>query len=250
MKNWIFLRGLVRESGHWGDFVPVFQSHMPHAQVHLLDLPGNGTRHAGRSPTHIHAMVEACRRQLQAAGVAPPYALLALSMGGMVAVEWAHRYPQEVDRAVLMNTSMRPFSAFYQRLQPRQWAGLARLLIRRASGLQWERAILQMTTTQPHPDVVPVWLGLRQARPVSTRNALRQLWAAARYHAPAVPPPVPLLALASALDALVSVQCSRAMARAWNVPLLEHPQAGHDLSLDDPQWVVQQVHQWLQESDH
>ena len=245
MTTWIFLRGLVRESGHWGAFVPEFENGVPGAQVHLIDLPGNGQRHAGSSPTHITAMVDACRRQLQAAGMAPPYAVLALSMGGMVAVQWAHRYPDEIERQVLLNTSMRPFSPFYQRLQVRNWPTIAGLLVTRASVLQWEQAIVRMTTTQPHPEVLPVWQSLRQRHPVSATNALRQLWAAARFKAPALPPAVPTLLLASTRDTLVSVQCSRAVAQAWAVPLIEHPQAGHDLCLDDPQWVAQQVRRWL-----
>lgn len=245
MASWILLRGLVRESGHWGGFAPHFESAVSDAQVHLLDLPGNGQHHAQRSPTHINAMVDACRGQLQAAGVAPPYALLALSMGGMVAVQWAHRFPDEIERQVLINTSMRPFSPFYQRLQARNWATIAGLLLARASGLQWEQAILRMTTTQPHPDVVLEWLSLRVRHPVSTANALRQLWAAARFTAPVATPAIPTLLLASTQDALVSVQCSRAIAKAWGVPLHEHPQAGHDLCLDDPQWVAQHVRAWL-----
>ena len=245
MTTWIFLRGLVRESGHWGAFVPEFKTLKPDAQVHLLDLPGNGQLSKCISPSSVPAMVDAVRLQLQAAGVAPPYAVLALSMGGMVAVNWAHRFPGEIERQVLINTSMRPFSSFYQRLQPRNWATIAGLLLTNASGQKWEQAILRMTTTRPHPEVLPAWESLRQANPVSTINALRQLWAAACFAAPSAVPAIPTLLLASAQDALVSVQCSRAIAQAWGVPLHEHPLAGHDLSLDDPQWVAQQVQAWL-----
>ena len=245
MTTWIFLRGLMRESGHWGDFVHHFEDAVPEACVHLLDLPGNGLHHAQRSPSQIDAMVDACRNQVQALGLTPPYALLALSMGAMVAVQWAHRYPHEIERQVLLNTSMRPFSPFYQRLQMRNWATIARLLLGSTSGLQWEQAILRMTSSESHPDVLPVWQNLREIHPVSAVNALRQLWAAARYAAPALPPVVPTLLLASMRDALVSVQCSRAIAQAWGLPLQVHPQAGHDLSLDDPRWVAQQVLRWL-----
>jgi len=37
---------------------------------------------------------------------------------------------------------------------------------------------------------------------------------------------------------LVKSSASRRIAERWKVPLIEHPQAGHDLSLDDPQWIV------------
>lgn len=243
--QWIFLRGLVRESGHWGPFVPFFESQVPNARVHLLDLPGNGALYTLTSPTHLKAMVESCRQQLRNAGLDPPYAVLALSMGAMVAVLWAHDYPHELVRQVLINTSMRPYSAFYERLRPRNWvtilALLARTLLRRATGQQWEAAVLRMTTSGHHPQVLQAWLLLRTAHPVSTANALRQLCAAAIFMAPARRPLVPTLLLASTCDGLVSVRCSRGLAHAWQVPLLEHPHAGHDLALDDPHWLVQQL---------
>ena len=245
VTQWIFLRGLVRESGHWGAFVPFFESQVPGARVHALDLPGNGALYTHTSPTDLKAMVESCRQQLRSAGLAPPYTVLALSMGAMVAVQWAHDYPQELQRQVLVNTSMRPYSAFYERLRPRNWATVAglvlRTLLRRATGQQWEAAVLRMTTTGHHPQVLQAWLLLRMAHPVSTANALRQLWAAARFRAPARRPSVPTLLLASSCDGLVSVRCSRVLAHVWQVPLVEHPHAGHDLPLDDPQWLVQQI---------
>ena len=51
----------------------------------------------------------------------------------------------------------------------------------------------------------------------------------------------PLLLLAGAGDRLVDPACSRRLARTWQVPLLEHAQAGHDLPLDDPDWVAHQA---------
>ena len=248
-KPWVFLRGLVRESGHWGAFVPFFESQMPGAQVIAVDLPGNGALYRQTSPTQIKAMVESCRQQLRTAGLAPPYAVLAVSMGGMVAAQWAHDYPQEVKRQVLINTSMRPFSAFYERLQPRNWGTVADLLWRtlrgRASARRWESAVLRMTTTGTHPHALQDWMLLRLAHPVSAANALRQLWAAARFRSPPGRPRIPTLLLASTRDGLVAVRCSRVLAHAWQVTLLEHPHAGHDLPLDDPQWVVQQLQGWL-----
>lgn len=246
--QWVLLRGLVRESGHWGAFVPLFESRMPGATVLTLDLPGNGALYRHPSPTHLHAMVDSCRQQLRAQGLGPPYAVLAVSMGAMVAVQWAHDYPHEVERQVLVNTSMRPFSAFYERLRPRNWSTVAQLVLRtlvgRASARQWETAVLRLTTTGHHPQVLQAWMLLRLAHPVSTANALRQLWAAARFRAPHGRPRVPSLLLASTCDALVAVRCSRALAHAWQVPLHEHPHAGHDLPLDDPEWVVQQIRAW------
>ena len=102
--------------------------------------------------------------------------------------------------------------------------------------------------------VVDDWVALRRQRQVSASNALRQLVAAARYTAPVATPLVPvsdsprILLLASQNDRLVSCQCSQTIARAWGVPLRMHPSAGHDLPLDDAQWVIGQVRSWMEGS--
>jgi hypothetical protein len=49
--------------------------------------------------------------------------------------------------------------------------------------------------------------------------------------------------LAGAGDRLVDPTCSRRLAAAWACPLAVHPWAGHDLPLDDAQWVLDQVAQ-------
>jgi len=63
---------------------------------------------------------------------------------------------------------------------------------------------------------------------------LRQLAAAATFRIGSWKPELPVLLLASRQDRMVSVDCSRAIARAWGAAIVEHPTAGHDLSADDP----------------
>jgi len=166
-------------------------------------------------------------------------------MGAMVAVQWAHRYPHEIAAQVLINTSMRPFSPVYDRLQWRNWPTMLRLAMR-ASPVQWEAAILRTTTNRPHPEVLAQWVRWHETCPVFRMNALRQLLAAARFRAPPVAPQVPTLLLASTQDQLVSVRCSQALAQAWQLPLQQHPSAGHDLTLDDPAWVAAAVRAWVE----
>jgi pimeloyl-ACP methyl ester carboxylesterase len=245
MKTWILLRGLARESGHWGRFIAQFQTAQPGSRVLALDLPGNGHLHAQPSPTRIPTMVDHCRGELQAQQITGPVHVLAMSLGAMVAVAWANEHPQEVAAQVLVNTSLRPFSPFYQRLRPRNYGLLLRLALGGVSAEDWERSILRITSQGQHPEVVAQWLAMRQQHPVARRNALRQLLAAARYRAPTQPPPVPSLLLASPQDALVAVACSRSLARHWGCALHEHPWAGHDLPLDDGAWVAERVARWL-----
>lgn len=247
VRHWILLRGLTRESAHWGAFAPQFQQALPSDHVLALDLPGNGQLHQVPSPGSVHAMVQACRQALALREVAPPYHLLAMSLGAMVAAEWARVAPQEVAGCVLINTSMRPFSPFYQRLRWHNLASLLRLALQWSDADKAERMILRLTSNrQEHTSaVIDDWVALRQQRPVSAQNALRQLLAAARYCASPVAPDAPTLLLGSQQDQLVSIRCSQAIAKAWCRPLHLHPFAGHDLPLDDPQWVIDEVLRWV-----
>jgi len=244
--TWVLLRGLTRERGHWGALPRLMQEGLASqgaAQIVAIDLPGNGALHTLRSPARIATTMQACRAQLQAAGLRPPFGVLAMSMGAMVAVEWAAQHPEEFAACVLVNTSMRPFSPWYQRLRPASYGALLHLALWPQPDEQRERTVLALTSRQARqPDeVVDAWTLLRRQHPVSTMNALRQLAAAARYHAPLRAPAVPVLVLASARDALVDVACSRKLAQRWRVPLREHASAGHDLPLDDGPWVVAQL---------
>jgi pimeloyl-ACP methyl ester carboxylesterase len=89
------------------------------------------------------------------------------------------------------------------------------------------------------------WSAIRRSAPVSRGNALRQLWAAARFAAAAAAPHCPVLILSSRADKLVDPACSAKLAAAWGVPRREHPWAGHDLPHDDPAWTAEQVRAWL-----
>jgi pimeloyl-ACP methyl ester carboxylesterase len=246
MSPWILLRGLMRETRHWGRFPEVLASSFPAADIVPLDLPGNGRLHHQRSPARVQDMSEACRRQLQERGLAPPYNLLALSLGAMVACDWATRYPHEIGKAVLINTSLRPFSPFYQRLRPRNYAALLKLAAGRLDAAQRERLILKLTSNRhPPAQLLSEWMRYLHEHPVTQPNALRQLSAAIRYRAPETAPAAEVLILAGQGDRLVNPRCSATLARQWQAPLRSHGSAGHDLTLDEPEWVVQQIRQWM-----
>ncbi len=251
MSTWVLLRGWTREAGHWGAFPDAFGAGIGAARILCIDLPGCGTRRGERSPANVAAMVESCRAALRERGVAPPVHLLAMSLGAMVAIAWSIRHPQEVEGAVLVNTSVREFGAWYRRLNLRHSGRLVSALLSRDAE-KVERNVLAMTSRLPRTDadaLIARWVAIRRERPVSRGTALRQLWAAARFHAP-MPPRVPLLVLASRRDGLVDPRCSERMAAAWNAPLVSHASAGHDLPLDDPGWVIAEIARWLARAPH
>ncbi len=244
MSTWVFLRGWAREARHWGDFPAQFRAAMPDAEIVELDPPGGGRFYAQRSLLAVESMVEHARAWLRRQGITAPYHLLGLSLGGMVSLDWAARHPSEVAACVVLNTSLRPFSAFYERIRPRNYAALVRVLLERDARAR-ETVIYRLTSSgELKADIVSAWTQYAIEQPMSRGNALRQLVAAARYRAPAEPPGVPVLVLAGAGDRLVSPACSKDLARRWKVPIAVHPSAGHDLALDDGPWVAAEVKRW------
>ena len=245
--TWILLRGLSRETAHWGGFADDFRQALPAGQVLALDLPGNGEFLQRASLLSVGSTVDFCRAELAGRGIAPPYFVLAMSLGAMVAADWACRYPQDIAGCVLVNTSFRAFSPFYRRLRPGNYRALLRLALAGGAPGDIEAAVLRLTShrTAGLDSTLATWIDTRLRRPVTAANALRQLLSAARYRARLEPPESPLLVLCSRLDGLVHPDCSRAIAARWRCPLAVHPWAGHDLPLDDPQWVIGQVRHWL-----
>lgn len=224
----------------------MLRSALPDARLCLLDLPGNGLRHREQSPATVPAMAEWVRAELLSQGLKPPYRVFAMSLGAMVTVAWADAHPEEIDAAVLANTSLKPVSPFYRRLQPAAWPLLLRMALGKPTAREAEEGILQLTSN--HRDqtraVLDDWTAWRLSHPVSRANALRQLLAAMRFSAPPRAPQTRLLLLTGARDRLVDTRCSQALAARWQCGIAVHPSAGHDLPLDDASWVAQRIATW------
>lgn len=249
MTTWVLLRGLMRETRHWGEFPQQFQRVLDAQTLVTLDFPGNGRLYEQQSATSVTEMAIYCHAQLLHLGYAPPYRVLALSLGAMVAVEWSERYPSDIEKLVLINTSLAPHNPFYHRLRPANYFSLLRTLLW-GSQLQREALILSLTsklarTQLQQAQLLQHWAHYARQFPVSRSNIFRQLRAALVYRAPPHAPAVPVLLLAAYHDRLVNVKCSLALAARWGCEIRLHASAGHDLPLDESDWVAQQVKTWL-----
>jgi pimeloyl-ACP methyl ester carboxylesterase len=241
---WVLLRGLGREARHWGDFPFFLSEALGGVAVHAPDLAGNGRWWQQASGTSIAAQREHLRQQLAPVLAEGPVNVLALSLGGMVALDWAARQPDEVARLVLVNTSLSSLAPFWRRLRWQCYPALLRLMF--ASVPLREQGILALTSNVParQSAALPFWQTWQQEAPVSAANLLRQLYAAARFSPPAMWPACPALVVTSAQDRLVDPFCSAQLAQATGWPLQINGHAGHDLPLDDPHWLAQTVAQW------
>jgi pimeloyl-ACP methyl ester carboxylesterase len=254
MSDWILLRGLTRETGHWGDFETSMRAHSllnEHERVIYIDLPGNGVEHELVTPATVEAMTAFLRDRIHALGIALPCRVLAMSLGAMVASAWVQHCPEEIERLVLINTSMRPFARPHERLRASAWPMLARVAMTWTQPERCEQMIHKLTCHRDDTFDADVahWAALRRKHDVSAGNALRQLKAAARFRAMSFPPFCPTLLLSSDKDRLVDPSCSARIAKQWQASHIAHPWAGHDLPHDDPDWTCRTIAAWLREND-
>lgn len=238
--TWVLLRGLAREKRHWGEF-PTRLGEALGVEVLCPDTPGNGELNEETSPLRIDATMERVRSEI---GQRTPINLFGLSMGGMIATEWARQHPDEVNALVLVNSSFGNISPPWQRLWPSAFLALVGSLTQPTAQREARVFDLICQYTEDRQERIDEWSRYANENPLSRANFARQLAAAAGYRAPAAAPVAETLILNALGDRLVNPACSRAIAQHWGVELKSHPWAGHDLTHDAPNWVVQQISQW------
>lgn len=246
-SNWILLRGLARESAHWGDFLPALQHAFPNSTLHPLDLPGTGQDYQGRSPSSVAAITDNLRARALALGLLDQsVGIIAVSLGAMVAWDWRQRFPEDSCATVLMNTSFAGVSPFYQRMRWQRMATFLTLMAQQDMARR-EADIVALVSNNPanYPTIAEQWTAIQTQRPISLTNGLRQIIAAARFRPSLTVSQPNVLLLNSQGDRLVAPACSEAISRQWELELHSHPWAGHDLTLDASDWVIAQIQQWL-----
>ncbi|MDP2313647.1 MAG: alpha/beta fold hydrolase [Pseudomonadota bacterium] len=240
--RWLLLRGLVRERRHWGDFPAVLAARTG-ADVRTLDLPGVGTERARPSPTSVAAIVADLRVRWLAERVpGDRWRLFAPSLGGMIALAWAEAHPEDFDGIAVCNTSARDVASLFDRFSPSAIGTLLRALP--SGGAAREAHILGLVSnTERGRGHAGTFASFAAEAPIGTDVLLRQLWAGSRATAPKALA-TPLLVLCSDGDRLCHPRASHALGKRLGAPVRVHPEAGHDLPLDDPDWVVEQLVGW------
>lgn len=247
--HFILLRGLARESAHWLEFPASLRKELgAGCHIHCIDFPGCGQYHHETALNSIGAMTDHARNELhvrRGLSLNVPIYVLGISMGGMVALDWVQRFPQEIQGVVLINSSSGN-QPFWWRLRPRTW--LTMLLALALPTTQREALVLHSVSNRnvDYTQHLQQWLAIQQQRPVNRRTIITMLRAAAGF-IPQITYFEKGLILTSSQDRLVSCNASRALAQRFQWPLRVHPEAGHDLPMDDGYWVVQQITQWLQD---
>lgn len=241
-KNWILLRGLARGVGHWGSFVTTLKSRFPNDNFELIDIPGNGLRCHEKSPTSIPEYVKDMRERSEFVRNKESFRLFAVSLGGMITVEWMRQFPHEVEKAFVVCTSSASTSSFHERLLAENYGKVLRMVTSKRDAAEWERTILNMIVNdhERRSAEMAQMIQFSKDHPVKLVNVARQLLAASRYRFPEQAPGN-IKVIGSYGDRLVSPTCSLKIAERWGTTAVMHSWAGHDLPLDDPQWLIEQL---------
>lgn len=247
----ILLRGLAREAAHWLDFPQELQRALGNnCQLHLVDFPGCGKYFTQPALTSVASMTEHARSEIDIAAIAArneAVYVVGISMGGMVALDWAQRYPNELRGLVLINSSAGN-QPFWWRLRPGAWPTMIHALF--TGSHTREANVLQVVSnnTADYTQHINQWLSIQQQRPITRATIVTMLRTAAQFR-PQPSCAVNGLVLASNCDRLVSVRASEAIAQQFHWPIQLHSSAGHDLPMDDPHWVASKIALWFEHRD-
>jgi pimeloyl-ACP methyl ester carboxylesterase len=247
MKDWLLLRGWGREQRHWEKFPGVLGQALGARKVACLDLPGVGTEHRETSPWSISEITDRLRRRWLKKSGGEPAGLVAISLGGMVALDWTARYPADFERLVLINSSVAGVSPPWRRLNLKMLPEIFRIATARDLAARESRILGMTTEFLPTADEVALrWAGYAKERPVRLATLAKQLLAATRFRLEKKPS-CPTLVISSDGDKLVGPSCSRALAEHLGAALVRHPSAGHDVPLENPEWTASAIGEWLRQ---
>jgi pimeloyl-ACP methyl ester carboxylesterase len=154
----VLLRGLAREAAHWGEFIPLLESQKWVHSVHAIDLLGMGQFYKLTAPLSIAENAEFVISQLPVKKERHRV-LVAISLGGMVAVEICQKKPESIDQAFVINSSFSNLSPLQQRLQLSAWKRFVKIGRAQDTLLQ-ELEVLQMVSrrTDKHEEIAKQWV--------------------------------------------------------------------------------------------
>jgi hypothetical protein len=140
----------------------------------------------------------------------------------------------------IINCSLKQFSSFYQRLNPTYYRKIISTLFSNNALIQ-EQVVLSITSNraEKYDRYLHKFAEFSKHHPVTKKNFFNQLLLASRIKISSLH--VPLKVISAINDRLVSQICSSEIAVNLKGKLVIHPMAGHDLPLDEPEWLAQQL---------
>lgn len=249
--NCLLLRGLGRESEHWGQFKNKLEEASSVEKVFTLDLAGTGSEFQKPGHWQIEDVTDDLRKRFVSKikseyDSKTPVLLVAISFGAMVAMNWAAKHSDDFQGLVLINTSDTSLSRLHERLRLNAFLRFFQIALSQNSS-DTERLILKVTSADEskQKEVLAKWQEIAQKRPVKKKVLLQQLWMASRFVAPQFNS-LPKLFVSSGRDQIVNPECSRKLAEFYGSECVHHEEAGHDIPLDATDWLVKEIEKFSQ----
>ncbi len=247
----LLIHGWGMHGGMWSHAAEKLAQHF---NVYAVDLPGHGysTNHSDSSPVTsgltLDSIVDELSDQFD-----EPLAVCGWSLGGQVALRWALRHPQQVERLVMVAStpcfvrledwkyalSVEILEEFAASLQHHYAQTLKRFLSLQVRGSEQEREMLAIMRdglfSRGEPDINSLQSGLDILRSSDLRGTLSEVKQA-------------MLVLAGERDTLIPLQASQYLAsRTPNGRLAMIKGAAHAPFLSHPNEFVEHVVNFLNE---
>lgn len=195
-----------------------------HYPTYVPDLPGHGRSQRSTHQLDIPGLAESLAGYLDAMGL-PRVVLLGNSTGCLVAAELAHRYPDRVERGILVSPAGGPFNQPF----PRAVTQLARDGLREPIGLAGI--------------AIPDYLRFGLIRSFRAFHRMTRYPTVERLSAL----PVPFMAIIGMKDPLISVARLKAIFDSpADVDLVYHFDSAHAINFSHPAALARVAHAYLQ----
>jgi pimeloyl-[acyl-carrier protein] methyl ester esterase len=247
--NVLFIRGLTREKRHWRGLEQKLQIMRPDLLVHSIDLPGAGTFFQQTSPIKFDDYIYFLREKLSHQKKEGKTKLIGISMGGMIALRWAQLFPDEISQLFIINSSAGKLSNPFDRFNLGEIKEILGAVTSKTLN-EKEKNVLKLTTAKCEitDELLNDFVQIKISAPVSIISSFNQIAAAFTFTLDKnfkLHSGIEVVVMSGLKDKLVNPKCSEAIALKLNAQLFVHEKAGHDLSLDDPEWFLEKINQHI-----
>lgn len=239
--NWLLIRGLGRDQKHWYNFPKKLNEQFTNGRVITINLPGLDGE--ANPPMSISEITDFLRTEWlkRKESISGDWSVLAISLGGMLALDWCDRYPKDFKKVSIINSSSKTTSSLFERISPLAIKTILHNFMIKDL-FKRETQVLKLITnkTEITNKLLNDMVTVSKEMHLTKKIFFKQLFAASKFVLPEKIN-IPLVVLSSKTDRFTSYKCSEAIAKKYNVPFHLHPSAGHDLPMDDPAWVISKI---------
>jgi len=241
----VMLRGLGRSMRHWS--ARVIELLEPSFRLLLIDNRGVGRSDVPMTPYSTAAMADDLAAVLDHAQIARVH-LFGMSLGGMIAQQFALRHGGRLDRLVLGCTMAGGLGAPRARFRDLWPALTGQLRGGRHAMVAEAKLLLSETFLRDNPQVVDHWADLQRQEPTAMITMANQVCAALRHNTSGQLDRItaPTLLISAEGDLLIPAENSHRLARGLTrAELAWLPGTAHDFATEFPDRTAEMVSEFL-----